>query len=118
MLYENEKVRVYNPVVGDYEQVQTKPQPLEEVRIFIEEGNQLAALKQLPGWKQVENFVNESVDYFKVKLINSTDTDQIRRLQEAIKAYLNILHFVDQKINEAKSFDINRTPDDGPIQGE
>ena len=98
-LYENEQVRLWNPESGTYE---VSP-ATAEVDQLVAEGRSLETLKQSDGWLIVEAILKNSVEDYKQKLSYEEDLNKIRRLQEAIKAYTNVLLFVDSKITEGRA---------------
>lgn len=102
MLYENEVVPIYNPETGDYGA--TKELQDAEAKQAIEEGKALEAMQRSDGWGIVESFLKQAVLRYKEALIIEQDLDKIRRLQEAIKSYQNVLTYVDAKIYEGRSF--------------
>lgn len=116
VLYMNESVapaKLWDPETGeDYGSTAREEQEIEEL---ISQGKQLESLQQAPGWQIVTDFLKLMVSDYMHKLTLETDHKKIRRLQEAIKAYSNVLSFVNYKINEAKAFDKRRTP---PSEGQ
>jgi hypothetical protein len=65
---------------------------------LIREAAAFAQLKGLPGWQILEKFINSTVEGLKDKLLLSKDFDEIRRIQEHVGAYLNVLTYVDAVI--------------------
>ena len=113
MLYENEKVQIWNPETDEAFQTDEEKLEIEEIRVRIEAGKQLEGLKQSEGWKSVSTFLTSSVDAYKDILTKEQDFKKIRRLQEAIKAYSNVLSFIDVTIAEGKNLQENhQTPED------
>jgi hypothetical protein len=112
MLYENEKIQLWNPETGE---LSGKDEVVEEeVTRIIEEGLALSTLKGHSGWKIIENLLLATTTDLKDKLAYEQDIEKIRRLQEAIKAYQNVLTFVDYKIAEGKALEENNQ---APIEG-
>lgn len=92
VLYENE---VYNPEVGQYERLEQ-----QEVDKAIQDGEAIQAMKQTEGWKLIEEFLKGAIEKYKSLLLYEQDLEKIRRLQEAIKSYSNVFHFVEAKEQE------------------
>jgi len=106
MLYENEKIQLWNPETGE---LSGKEEVIDsEVTRIIEEGAALNALKRSSGWQIVENLLSVTCSDLKEKLAYEQDIEKIRRLQEAVKAYQNVLTFVDYKIAEGRALEENK----------
>lgn len=103
MLYENENIKLWNPETGE---LSGKDEVVEgEVVRVIEEGYAVAAMKRSSGWQIIENLLRETCTDLKEKLAYESDVEKFRRLQEAVKAYQNVLTFVDYKIAEGKALE-------------
>lgn len=103
MLYENEEIKLWNPETGALESSHTFED--EEVNRLIEEGLSLVAMKRSSGWQILEALIKETCTDLKEKLAYESDIEKFRRLQEAVKAYQNVLTFVDYKIAEGKALE-------------
>ncbi len=108
-LYANEAVPLWNPVTDEYEQVKDK-QEVEAIELAVEEGHYLELLKNSAGFQILESYLRLTAEDLKHKLTTETDFRKIRRLQEAVKAYTNVLDFVDYKIHEGRALNQKRTP--------
>jgi len=106
VLYENEKVRVWNPTTGELDAIE----PNAEVDQVVSEGRSLESMKGSEGWRILEAILATSIEDYKQKLAYEEDVNRIRRLQEAVKAYSNVLLFVDSKIAEGRAL-IDNKPD-------
>jgi hypothetical protein len=103
MLYENEKIKLWDPETN--EMSGTDEVIDEEVRRIIDEGYSLIALKNSNGWQLLENLLKTTCSDLKEKLTYEQDLERFRRLQEAVKAYQNVLNFVDYKIAEGRALE-------------
>jgi hypothetical protein len=65
---------------------------------LLREAVAFGQMKSLPGWQYLEKFINSVVESHKEKLLLSKDFDEIRRIQEHVGAYLNVLTYVDALI--------------------
>ena len=103
MLYVNEKIRMWNPETGQLD----GRDEYEEASLLkiVEEGQALDALKRSPGWVVLEELLKTTCSDLKEKLAYEQDLEKFRRLQEAVKAYQNVLTFVDYKIAEGKALE-------------
>lgn len=113
MLYENEDVKIWNPVTGE---MTGKAEILDEqILKVIEDAQALAAMKRSAGWALIEELLSETCSDLKEKLVSENDLERFRRLQEAVKAYQNILSFVEFKIAEGKALEEQQkqSPDEG-----
>ena len=107
MLYENEDVKIWNPETGE---LSGKSEILEEQALkAIEDSHALAALKRSVGWQLIEDLLKETCADLKEKLVSENDLKRFRRIQEAVKAYQNVLNFVDYKIAEGKALEEQQT---------
>ena len=103
MLYENEDIKIWNPETGE---LSGKSEILDEqVLKAIEDGQALLALKRSTGWQIIEDLLKETCTDLKEKLVSEQDLERFRRIQEAVKAYQNVLTFVDYKIAEGKALE-------------
>ena len=85
MLYENEKIKLWDPETNE---LSGKDEVIdEEVRRIIDEGYALIALKNSNGWQLLENLLKTTCSDLKEKLTYEQDLERFRRLQEAVKAY-------------------------------
>jgi hypothetical protein len=103
MLYENEQIKVWDPLTGELSGKDEYEN--EEVNRIIEEGLLLKSLKVAPGWAILENLLKSTCIDLKEKLAYEQDLEKFRRLQEAVKAYQNVLTFVDYKIAEGRALE-------------
>lgn len=113
MLYENEDVKIWNPVTGE---MTGKAEILDEqVLKVIEDAQALEAMKRSAGWVLIEELLSETCSDLKEKLVSENDLERFRRLQEAVKAYQNILSFVEFKIAEGRALEEQQkqSPDEG-----
>lgn len=104
-LYSDNVVRLYDHETG--KPAEEMHRQLEEQEIAQIQAEALACevLKQTDGWKLLSQQLTETIEDFKLKLTAEVDYEKIRRLQEAVKSYINVLMFADIKIQQAKSFD-------------
>lgn len=103
MLYENEDIKIWNPETGE---LSGKSEILDEqVLKAIDDGQALLAMKRSIGWQIVEDLLKETCADLKEKLVSEQDLERFRRIQEAVKAYQNVLTFVDYKIAEGKALE-------------
>jgi hypothetical protein len=113
MLYENEDIKLWNPETGE---LSGKEEIIDsEVTRVIEESYAVAAMKRSSGWEIIENLLKDTCTDLKEKLAYESDLEKFRRLQEAVKAYQNVLTFVDYKIAEGKALEEQQkqSPDEG-----
>lgn len=112
MLYEHENLKLWMPETGEFT---SKEEVVDnEVVRIIEEGKALEAMVRSDGWKSVENLLKITCTDLKEKLAYEQDLEKIRRLQEAIKAYQNVLTYVDYKIAEGRTLaEQNQSPKEG-----
>jgi hypothetical protein len=112
MLYVNERIRMWNP---ETDQLDGRDEYEEkELGRIVEEGQALDALKRTPGWEVLEELLKTTCSDLKEKLAYEQDIEKFRRLQEAVKAYQNVLTFVDYKIAEGKALEEKQQ---APIEG-
>ena len=103
MLYENEDIKLWNPETGE---LTGKAEIVDgEVTRVIEEAQAVAAMKRSSGWGIIETLLKETCTDLKEKLAYESDIAKFRRLQEAVKAYQNVLTFVDYKIAEGRALE-------------
>lgn len=103
MLYENEDIKIWNPETGE---LSGKSEILDEqVQKAIDEAQALSAMKRSTGWSIIEDLLKETCSDLKEKLVSENDLERFRRIQEAVKAYQNVLTFVDYKIAEGKALE-------------
>ena len=81
----------------------------EQARQIVE-ADDLEAMCKTPGWQLVETHIRDMQAAYTDQLIVTTDIDEIRRLQETVKACANILGFVFGKIREGKSLAEEQDP--------
>jgi hypothetical protein len=112
ILYSTENVRPWNPETDEYEDLKNA-QEESEIQEMIEEGLALELLKGSRGFQVIEKYLSMSIEQLKAKLAVEEDFRKIRRLQEAVKAYTNVLVLVDYKINEGRALSTKRDPDQG-----
>jgi len=113
MLYENEKVRLWNPETGE---LSSKDEVIDsEIRRIIEDGYSLIALKNSEGWQLIETLLKTTCSDLKEKLTYEQDLERFRRIQEAVKAYQNVLNLVDYKIAEGRALEEQQkqSPEEG-----
>jgi hypothetical protein len=70
---------------------------------LIREAHELEQMTQTFGWKRFDAFVEECIAAFTDKLILEKDQDEIKRLQETVKAYASVKDFVLSTISRGKS---------------
>ena len=103
MLYENEDIRLWNPETGE---MSAKDDVITgEIQRLIEDSYSLIALKQSAGWQILEGLLQTTCMDLKEKLVSEQDLERFRRIQEAVKAYQNVLNFVDYKIAEGRALE-------------
>lgn len=103
MLYENEDIKIWNPETGE---LSGKSEILDEQTLqAIDDGQALLAMKRSVGWQIVEELLKDTCIDLKEKLVSEQDLERFRRIQEAVKAYQNVLNFVDYKIAEGKALE-------------
>jgi hypothetical protein len=100
MLYDNEDVKLWNPETGEME---VPDAASEEIQKLIDEGQQIELMAKHEGWKLVNGYISSCIESYRQKLSYEMDLKKVRRLQEALKAYINVLAFVDYKVSEARS---------------
>lgn len=113
MLYENESIKLWNPETGE---LSGKDEVIDsEVTRVIEEGYAVQAMARSAGWEIIANLLKDTCTDLKDKLAYESDIEKFRRLQEAVKAYQNVLTFVDYKIAEGKALEEQQqqSPDEG-----
>lgn len=110
LLYENEQITSWDAITGEDDKSLVEKEDTEVAAIRAE-GKALENLKTSPGWKIVSSWMQDCVMVYTDTLVKSKDLDQMKRLQEAIKAYKNIEGFLTVRIDQAKSFDNKRTPE-------
>ena len=110
-LYENEKIRLWNPETGELDD-KKELEESEHARI-VKEGLDLEALKASEGWKTVAHLLNTTCQDLKEKLAYEQDFAKLRRLQEAVKAYQTVLNFVDYKVAEGRAIQEQQSPEEG-----
>lgn len=69
---------------------------------LIAEAAALAGMAKTAGWKHLENFINTAIAAHHANLLEERDLDGIRRLQERVKAYANVLSYVEAVIREGE----------------
>lgn len=94
MLYENE---YYDAELGSA--IPVSKLEREEERV-IKLGDDMQALKDSPGFKELESFMKQKIDRYMKALVYEDDREKILRLQEAIKVFQGILNYVDALIIE------------------
>lgn len=113
MLYENEDIRIWNPETGE---LSGKSEIIDEqVAKAIDDAQALLAMKRSSGWNLIEGLLKETCADLKEKLVAENDLERFRRIQEAVKAYQNVLNFVEYKIAEGKALEDQQkqSPDEG-----
>ena len=108
-LYGNEPVALWNPETDIQEKLQLEQEEDEAIKT-IEEGIVLEQLQNHSGYKILESYLLVTIEDFKYKLVAEQDERKFRRLQEAVKAYTNVLSFVEFKVQEGKALVQLRTP--------
>lgn len=112
MLYVNENVKLWDAETGSYTAKDEFDQT--ELQRIIDDGRALEALKRSPGWSLLEDLLKTTCSDLKEKLAYESDIEKFRRLQEAVKAYQNVLTFVDYKIAEGKALEEKtQAPEEG-----
>lgn len=111
-LYANENVvSLWNADTDEYEKI--KAQQEEDAALqAIEEGRALAQLQQHSGFALLESYLLATIQDLKNKLTVESDYKRFRRLQEAVKAYSNVLGFVNFKVHEGRALESARTPEE------
>lgn len=110
-LYSNEEIRVWNPESDQYESLK-EAQEENEVTELIEEGRALELLKGSRGFQVIDKYLRMTVEDLKSKLAVEQDFRKLRRLQEAVKAYQNVLLLIDYKINEGRALAEKQDPEE------
>jgi hypothetical protein len=64
----------------------------------IREAAAFVQMKSLPGYQYLEKFLNNVIDAYKDKLMETDNFKEFRRLQEHARAYANVLTYVDAVI--------------------
>lgn len=104
-LYDNERIRpLYDPETGHTAEEIEREREKSEVDQLIADGKDLEELKKTRGFKLVADFLQLMIGDYRDKLAIEIDYEKLRRLQEAVKCYHNVLSFIDWKINEAEVF--------------
>ncbi len=112
-LYSNENVPFFNLDTDEQEKIKLAQEESEIVKA-IEEGRTFSQLKQHSGYILLQSYLVETIQDLKHKLSYETDYKKFRRLQEAVKAYTNVLGFVEFKIHEGLALEQTRqTPEEG-----
>lgn len=112
-LYVNENVTLWNAETDEHEKIKLAQEEAEVVQA-IEEGRVLAQLKGHSGYILLQTYLIETIQDCKHKLTLETDYKKFRRLQEAVKAYTNVLGFVEFKVQEGLALEQTRqTPEEG-----
>ncbi len=112
-LYANESVPFFNLDTDEQEKVKLAQEEAEIVKA-IEEGRIFAQLKQHSGYILLQSYLIDTIHDLKNKLTAEVDYKKFRRLQEAVKAYTNVLGFVEFKIHEGLALEQTRqTPEEG-----
>lgn len=111
MLYENEDIQMYNPIDGVVEEPVNVASSASDKDIvaLIEKGRKFRELKANAGWKELSEFLTTSIQQYTEMLVWDRDEKRIYRLQEAIKSYGNVFKYVDQIIEEADTYEQERT---------
>jgi hypothetical protein len=111
-LYANEEIQVnlYDPETGEYLDGTGLTPEEEEIRSFIANGKVMERLKRHAGWKLLTDFMKANVSKYKEGLVNETDFEKVKRMQEAVKAYENVMTYVDAIINESKGLEQQTDP--------
>lgn len=112
MLYVNEKIRLWDAETGAYSARDEVDET--ELQRVIEEGQSLDAMKKSPGWALLEDLLKTTCADLKEKLAYEADIEKFRRLQEAVKAYQNVLTYVEYKIAEGRALEEKQQ---APIEG-
>lgn len=107
MLYANENIKIWNPETGE---MSDKEEILDsETERVIDEGHALSQMIGTRGWAILSGLLKETCTDLKEKLVIEQDLDKFRRLQEAVKAYQNVMNFVDYKIAEGIALQEQKT---------
>ena len=69
---------------------------------LVREAVALSAMSQTAGWKVVERFLNDCIASHHGNLLEAKDLDEVRRLQERVKAYANVLSYVEVVVREGE----------------
>ena len=109
-LYAGEDIGIWDADTGQILKETFEDKQEAEAAILIEQSELLTSMKKSPGWDLLNKYLIVCIDSHKEKLAYSTDFEQVRRLQEATKAYKNVLAFVDRKIHECLSFKNQKAP--------
>ena len=110
MLYQGEDIKIWNPESDEYEKLKEAQQEAD-IQEIIEEGRSLELLKGSRGFQIIERDLVALLEAHKQRLAVEEDFRKIRRLQEAIKAYTNVLALIDYKINEGRALAEKRDPE-------
>ena len=102
MLYANEKVPIWNPDTGESAKTEEELALLAEFSKRIHDGKTLLNFKRSKGWKLMTGFLTSQIDDYKNKLALEPDLNKLRRYQEAVKAYSNVMNFIDWAIQDSK----------------
>ncbi len=102
-LYANEEIRPYDFETGETEEAWKDQREEDQIKAEISAGKSLENMKGTEGWGLVETFLTDHIVKYRDLLVGSTDFDQVKRLQEAIKAYSNVMVFVEHHIFTARN---------------
>jgi|GEM_PF-2616498 len=107
MLYANENIKIWNPETGE---MSDKEDIIDsETERVIDEGLALSQMTGTRGWIILRGLLTNTCTDLKEKLVIEHDLDKFRRLQEAVKAYQNVMNFVDYKIAEGIALQEQKT---------
>lgn len=109
-LYSNENPKIWN---ADTDEMETAKelQDAEVIQQAIEEGRALKQMANSSGYAILKTYLSATVEDLKNKLATESDYKKFRRLQEAVKAYNNVMVFVDFKIHEGSALELTRAPE-------
>ncbi len=81
---------------------------------IVLEGQAMEAMVSTEGWRLISDFIEAANQAHTQSLILEKDLDEIRRLQETLKAYATIESFVIEKISAGRR---QQEQNHGPAKG-
>lgn len=103
-MQENTLLRLFDETGRELDTSMLAVNELQQQKL-LEQGRQLEALTQMPGWNIVKEFCLSQIEGRKEKLVDARDIDEIRRQQSFISAFSLFLGAVASVIHEAKELE-------------
>jgi len=113
-LYEGENIHqgFHDPMTGQDSFELQRARAKEERAEAEKRMKKFKSLTEHEGWQTLEEFLNHQIHVYMECLIKEQNVDKIRRLQEAIRCYNNVLIYPREQMIDETSFQ-PRTPDNG-----